>query len=84
MLIKKGAFIMELEVKRGIYRHYKGGEYELLVVATHSETMEKMVVYRALYGAREFWVRPLSMWNETVQVNGVYMRRFTYVGPAGK
>ena len=75
---------MELDLKRGIYRHYKGGEYELLAIANHSETMEKMVVYRALYGAKDFWVRPASMWNETVQVNGVYMRRFSYVGPAGK
>lgn len=73
---------MEQDLKRGIYRHYKGGEYELLAIATHSETLEKMVVYRALYGEKDFWVRPAAMWNETVQVGGVYMRRFSYVGPA--
>ena len=75
---------MEQDLKRGIYRHYKGGEYELLAIAKHSETLEKMVVYRALYGEKEVWVRPAAMWNETVQVNGIYMRRFSYVGPSGK
>ncbi len=75
---------MEQTIKRGIYRHFKGGEYELLALATHSETLEKMVVYRALYGEKKIWVRPADMWNETVQTDGVYMRRFTYVGPVGK
>ena len=49
----------------GRYRHFKGNEYELLYVARHSETMEPMVVYRALYGERGVWVRPAAMWNET-------------------
>ena len=75
---------MEQDLIRGIYRHYKGGEYELLAIAKHSETLEKMVVYRALYGEKEVWVRPAAMWNETVQVNSIYMRRFSYMGPSGK
>lgn len=63
-------------MKKGIYKHYKGNEYELLFVATHSETLEKMVVYKALYGEGEIWVRPLSMWNELVEVNGEKIPRF--------
>ncbi|MGN1053206.1 MAG: DUF1653 domain-containing protein, partial [Candidatus Scatosoma sp.] len=57
-------------VKKGRYRHFKGNEYEVLGTAKHSETLEEMVVYRALYGAGEVWVRPAKMWNETVEVNG--------------
>lgn len=68
------------EPKKGKYRHYKGNEYELIGIANHSETLEKMVVYRALYGAGELWVRPLSMWSETVFVEGKSMLRFTYIG----
>ena len=68
------------EPKKGKYRHYKGNEYELVGIANHSETLEKMVVYRALYGAGELWVRPLSMWSETVVVGGVAVSRFTYIG----
>ncbi len=55
-----------MEIKPGKYRHFKGGEYELIGVARHSETLEPMVVYRALYGEGGLWVRPASMWNETV------------------
>lgn len=66
--------------KPGRYRHYKGNEYELIGIANHSETLEKMVVYRALYGEGELWVRPLSMWSETVEVNGEKKCRFTYIG----
>lgn len=67
-------------IKLGVYRHFKGNEYEVLAVATHSETLEPMVVYRALYGDGGVWVRPLSMWNETVERDGVKQERFTYVG----
>ena len=67
------------EIKLGKYRHYKGGEYEALGVANHSETLERLVVYRALYGDGEIWVRPLSMWNEIVVVDGVSVPRFSYV-----
>ena len=62
--------------KPGKYRHFKGGEYELIAIATHSETMEPMVVYRALYGAGGLWVRPLSMWSETVDRDGYHGPRF--------
>ena len=71
---------MTREWKPGRYRHFKGKEYELLYLARHSETEEEMVVYRALYGDRGVWVRPASMWNETVERDGVSARRFTYIG----
>ena len=61
------------------YRHYKGNEYEVIGVANHSETLEKMVVYRALYGEGDIWVRPLSMWDEEVEVNGNMVRRFELI-----
>ncbi len=68
------------EIRPGRYRHFKGNEYEVLYLARHSETLEPMVVYRALYGERGVWVRPASMWNETVERDGQTYRRFTYVG----
>lgn len=67
------------EVKPGRYRHFKGGEYEVLFTAKNSETLEPMVVYRALYGDGGIWVRPASMWNETVERDGVKYRRFTQI-----
>lgn len=67
------------EVKRGKYRHFKGGLYEVLGVARHSETEEAMVVYRALYGDGGLWVRPAAMWNEIVERDGKSFRRFTYL-----
>ncbi|MBR0161306.1 MAG: DUF1653 domain-containing protein [Oscillospiraceae bacterium] len=63
----------------GRYRHFKGGEYEVLAVARHSETEEPLVVYRALYGDGGVWVRPAEMWNETVTRDGKTFRRFTKV-----
>lgn len=74
---------MELP-KPGRYRHFKGGEYELLLIATHSETGEPMVVYQALYGERGYWVRPLSMWSETVLRDGKAVTRFTPVAEQEK
>lgn len=68
------------EILLGKYRHFKGGEYEVLAVAKHSETLEPMVVYRALYGEGGVWVRPLSMWNGTVERDGVCVPRFAYIG----
>ena len=65
------------KIKIGKYRHFKGGEYEVLCCAKNSETLEEMVVYRALYGEKEIWVRPLSMWNETVMHNGKEVKRFS-------
>ncbi len=64
----------------GKYRHYKGNEYIVIDVATHSETEEEMVVYKALCGEGKLWVRPLSMWNEKVNVNGKEIPRFSYTG----
>ena len=64
----------------GRYRHFKGNEYEVLYTAKHSETLEPMVVYRAMYGEHGVWVRPASMWNETVERDGVTYQRFTYIG----
>ncbi len=65
-----------MSVETGRYRHFKGNEYEVLAVARHSETLEEMVVYRALYGEGGVWVRPVSMWEETVEHNGETVRRF--------
>lgn len=67
------------EIKLGKYRHFKGNEYEVLCIAKHSETLEPMVVYRALYGDGGVWVRPASMWNETVERDGKVYRRFTKI-----
>jgi len=71
---------MENEIKIGRYRHFKGNEYMVLHIAKHSETLEPMVVYQALYGERGIWVRPASMWNDTVGWDGVSIKRFTYIG----
>lgn len=68
------------EIKLGKYRHFKGNEYEVLYIATHSETLEKLVVYKALYGEMGIWVRPLSMWNEDVNFNGKICKRFEFIG----
>ena len=68
------------EIKIGKYRHYKGGEYEVIATARHSETDEEMVVYRALYGEGEIWTRPASMWNETVIHDYQLKNRFTFIG----
>ncbi len=67
-------------IKTGKYRHFKGGEYEVIGIAHHSETMADMVVYRALYGDGALWVRPLAMWNESVTHEGVEQPRFRYIG----
>ncbi len=66
-------------MKPGRYRHFKGGEYELISVATHSETMEPMVVYKALYGDGSLWVRPAAMWNEHVSNDDYDGSRFIYI-----
>ncbi len=67
------------ELKKGIYQHFKGNLYEVIGVANHSETLEKMVVYKALYGNFDIWVRPLSSWNEKVLKNGKLIERFTFI-----
>lgn len=71
------------EIRCGRYRHFKGNEYEVLAIAKHSETLEPMVVYRALYGEGGVWVRPASMWNEEVEHQGKRVRRFTYLENEG-
>lgn len=68
------------QIRPGKYRHFKGGEYRVFCMARHSETGEEMVVYQALYGERGIWVRPVSMWNETVERDGKTFQRFTYIG----
>ena len=70
---------MEYNIKPGRYRHFKGNEYEVLNIARHSETDEDMVVYRALYGDYGVWVRPASMWDETVERDGKEYKRFERV-----
>ena len=67
-------------IKLGRYRHFKGKEYEVMGIASHSETLEPMVVYKALYGEGGLWVRPAAMWNETLERNGQIFQRFTYIG----
>ena len=69
-----------MEIKLGKYRHFKGNEYEVIGIAKHSETMEPMVVYKALYGEGGLWVRPASMWQETIDRDGYHGPRFQYIG----
>ena len=71
---------MENSVKPGLYRHFKGNEYRVLYIASHSETLEPLVIYQALYGEGKIWARPLSMWNETVERDGKVFNRFEYIG----
>ena len=66
--------------KPGFYRHYKGGEYEVVGTVRHSEDLQPMTLYRALYGEHGLWVRPAAMFNETVVIDGVLQPRFTYLG----
>ncbi len=70
-------------LRPGRYRHYKGQDYEVAFLARHSETEEVLVVYRPLYGAGEWWVRPYAMFTGTVTVAGRELPRFDYAGPAG-
>lgn len=63
-------------IKKGIYRHYKGNLYEVIDIARHSESLEDMVVYRALYGDFKLWVRPLKMFLEDIEINGELQKRF--------
>lgn len=66
----------------GVYKHYKGKLYRVLYVATHSETLEKLVIYQALYGDFAYWARPLGMFTETVEIDGKRMPRFQYIDEA--
>lgn len=69
-----------MKLKKGIYRHYKGNLYEVFMTAQHSETEEWMVVYKALYGEEEMWVRPYEMFVEKVILEGIELERFVYIG----
>lgn len=71
---------MKTTIRMGKYRHFKGNAYEVIGIAKHSETLEPMVVYRALYGEGGLWVRPAHMWNETVERDGKTVLRFTFIG----
>ena len=73
-----------MELKPGKYRHFKGGEYELIGTASHSETLEPLVIYRALYGKGEVWARPAEMWNETVERDGRTFPRFRREDGSGR
>lgn len=69
-----------LETPPGLYRHYKGGQYRVLATVRHSETLEPMTLYQALYGQQGLWVRPASMFVEVVTVDGVTRPRFERIG----
>lgn len=71
-----------MTLQRGLYRHYKGKDYEVYDVATHSETGESLVVYRPLYGEGALWVRPLGMFTESVEIDGKTVPRFAFVSDA--
>jgi hypothetical protein len=66
-------------IKTGKYVHFKGNEYEVINTATHSETQENLVVYRALYGDGKLWACPASMWSELVEHDGKLVKRFTHI-----
>jgi hypothetical protein len=68
-----------IETRPGVYRHYKGLLYEVLGTARHSETLEPMTLYRALYGERGLWVRPAAMFGEEVVIDGARQPRFAWV-----
>ena len=68
-----------MELKKGLYKHYKGNMYEVYMTAQHSETEKWMVVYKALYGGEGMWVRPYEMFIEKVEVEGVMVDRFAFV-----
>lgn len=70
---------MQQYVQMGKYRHFKGNEYEVIGMGTHSETGESLVIYRALYGNFQLWVRPATMWTDMVEYHGKTVQRFTYI-----
>ena len=70
---------MSEKLALGIYRHYKGKEYQVIAVARHSETEVVLVVYRLMYGDFSYWVRPLSMFTESIELDGVITPRFQWL-----
>lgn len=73
---------MKNAIEPGIYRHFKGNEYQVFFVATDTESEEPVVVYKALYGEKGMWVRPLAMFTETIEREGQRFSRFSYLRPA--
>ena len=73
---------MTTALKLGLYQHYKGPQYKVMHVATHSETNEQLVIFQALYGEYGIWARPLSMFLETIEKDGHTIPRFAYLGAA--
>ena len=71
--------VVRMQIRLGKYRHYKGNEYEILGVAKHSESLEELVAYKALYGEKLSWVRPMKMFKENVVINGVEKPRFEFI-----
>lgn len=71
-----------MELKPGVYRHFKGNKYRLFATALHSETMELMVIYQALYGEKKLWVRPAAMWSEHIERDGYSGPRFLFIREA--
>ncbi|MBL4865165.1 MAG: DUF1653 domain-containing protein [Pseudomonadales bacterium] len=71
-----------MEITAGKYKHYKGNDYDVLGISTHSETLEKLVVYRPLYGEQALWVRPLQMFIESVEIDGKTVPRFQRISPS--
>jgi hypothetical protein len=71
-------------IKPGRYRHYKGQDYEVIGCARHSETEEELVVYRALYGDRGLWVRPIAMFAEQISIDGQSVPRFSFLQEADR
>ena len=68
-----------MNLKKGLYKHYKGNMYQVYMTAQHSETQEWMVVYKALYGQKGMWVRPYEMFVQKVEIEGVLKERFSFV-----
>lgn len=69
-----------IETPAGLYRHYKGGQYRVLGTVRHSETLEPMTLYQALYGQQGLWVRPAAMFGESVCIDGQWQARFARIG----
>ena len=69
---------MDIKIN-GIYRNYKGNKYKVIAIGKHSETLEQLVVYQALYGNNEIWCRPISMWNDDINVDGKIQKRFQII-----
>jgi len=67
-----------MDIKYGIYRHYKGNVYEVIALARHSETLEDMVIYRDVNAPEKVWARPASMWNDEIELDGKTVKRFEY------